>query len=336
MKKLAIISAGFTAIAALGITGGCSGDPETALPPVTPHAMFERLPYTAEAPPDNPMTDEKIELGHKLYFEPKLSRSGIISCNTCHVVGAAGVDHRAIAIGEGARLGRRNSPTVFDSAFLKMQFWDGRAETLEEQAKLPIQAHEEMDLTPEEAVTRLSRTGYMPYFKKAFPDEDKPLTFENIAKAIATFERTLISRNAPFDQYLDGQYDALNEKELAGMILFQNGCIICHQGPLLGGDRIMPFDALGGDDRGVGELTGNPADDYHFRVSPLRNVALTYPYMHDGSVETLEEAVDLMAETQLHRVYSDEEREQVTAFLRALTGKFPEIIHPLLPRDRHR
>src|SRR5690606_23782877 len=136
--------------------------------------LFQPLPESAEHPEDNPGTPERIDLGHKLFFEPKLSRSGIISCNTCHVVGAAGVDAREVAIGEGARTGPRNSPTVYNAAFLSAQFWDGRAPTLEEQAKGPIQAHVEMDLTPEEAVERLREVGYEPLFAAAFPEDDDP------------------------------------------------------------------------------------------------------------------------------------------------------------------
>ena len=194
-------------------------DPVTEAP-VTPHPLFEVLPADAEDPEDNIRTPERVDLGHKLFFEPKLSRSGIISCNTCHVVGAAGVDHRERAIGEGARVGPRNSPTVYNAAFLKAQFWDGRSPTLEDQAMGPIQAHVEMDLTPQEAVDRLRQTGYMPYFEAAFPDEENPLTFENVAKAIAAFERTLLTPGSKFDQYLEGNHEVMTEIELAGMQLF--------------------------------------------------------------------------------------------------------------------
>jgi hypothetical protein len=158
--------------------------------------MFEPLAEVAAAPADNPTTLERVALGHKLFFEPKLSRSGTIACNTCHVVGAAGVDHRETAMGEGARVGVRNSPTVYNAAFLVAQFWDGRAPTLEEQAKGPIQAHVEMDLTPPEAVARLIETGYAPLFAEAFGG-DSALTFDNVAKAIAAFERTLVTPEHP-------------------------------------------------------------------------------------------------------------------------------------------
>lgn len=196
--------------------------------------IFEPIPTEAEAPEDNPMTKEKIDLGHMLFFENRLSRSGIISCNSCHVVGAAGVDHRSIAMGDSGRVGPRNSPTVFNAAFLEAQFWDGRAGSLEEQAKGPIQAHVEMDLTPEEAMQRLEESNYRSYFEAAFPDEEDPFTFENLAKAIASFERTLITPGSPFDRFLAGEEEALNEQQKAGLDIFmQSGCIGCHNGPLL-------------------------------------------------------------------------------------------------------
>ena len=282
------------------------------------------------------MTEEKIDLGHKLFFEPRLSRSGIISCNSCHVVGAAGVDHRDVAIGEQGRLGPRNTPTVYNAAFLKAQFLDGRAETLEEQAVGPIQAHEEMDLTPEEAMARLERSGYRPYFEKAFPGEEEPFTFENLAKAIATFERTLITHGSPFDDYLEGDDSALTELEKQGLQLFQNsGCLGCHHGPLLGGRSFTRFTHAAnkqGEDTGRYQVTGDPGDRYVFRVAPLRNVELTYPYFHDGSAETLEEAISIMGESQMGRTFNEEEVEKMVAFLKTLTGEFPVIPHPTLPR----
>lgn len=221
--------AGTTAVLALAVgLATCGGEgargDATGTRPEGVSALFEPLPAAAEHPADNPGTPERIDLGHKLFFEPRISRSGIISCNTCHVVGAAGVDSRAVAIGEGARTGPRNSPTVFNAAFLATQFWDGRAPTLEEQAKGPIQAHVEIDLTPEEAVERLGETGYAPYFAAAFPGEAEPLMFDNLAHAIAALERTR----------------------------------------------------------------------YVLQIAPLRNVALTSPYFHDGSAATLHEAVSVM------------------------------------------
>ncbi|MDG5767927.1 cytochrome c peroxidase [Balneolales bacterium ANBcel1] len=312
----------------------CGSDEPALRADVSP--LFEPIPPEAPVPEDNPMTPEKVDLGHKLFFEPLLSRSGIISCNSCHVVGAAGVDHRDVAIGEQGRLGPRNTPTVYNAAFLKAQFLDGRAETLEEQAKGPIQAHVEMDLTPEEAIARLERTGYRPYFEQAFPEDEDALTFENLAKAIASFERTLITHGSPFDDYLEGDDQALTEMELAGLRIFeQSGCLGCHHGPLLGGRSFTRFTHAAnkqGEDMGRYNVTGDPSDRYVFRVAPLRNVELTYPYFHDGSAETLEEAIIIMGESQTNLSFNDEEVEQLVAFLKTLTGEFPIIAHPSLPR----
>jgi cytochrome c peroxidase len=296
--------------------------------------LFQPLPAEAEHPADNPGTEARIDLGHKLFFEPRLSRSGVISCNTCHVVGAAGVDSRSVAIGEGARTGPRNSPTVFNAAFLATQFWDGRAPTLEEQAKGPIQAHVEMDLTPDEAVERLRETGYGPLFAAAFPDDAEPLTFDNLARAIAAFERTLITPGAPFDHYLQGDTSALTQQQKEGLQLFQeSGCIGCHHGAMLGGDGFAAFTHVAGrGDAGRYDVTGREEDRYVFRIAPLRNVALTAPYFHDGSAATLHEAISIMGSAQLERRFTPQEVELLVAYLESLTGEFPLIAHPQLPR----
>lgn len=326
-----------TMVAACQDSGDTSGDGQVATGerPEGVSPLFQPLPDSAEHPEDNPGTPERIALGHQLFFEPKLSRSGIISCNTCHVVGAGGVDAREIAIGEGAREGTRNSPTVFNAAFLDAQFWDGRAPTLEEQAKGPIQAHVEMDLTPEEAVERLRETGYEPIFREAFPGEEDPLTFDNIANAIAAFERTLITPGSPFDQYLDGDTTALDQQQKEGLALFQTaGCIGCHNGVMLGGNGYSAFSHVeGGGDLGRAEVTGRPEDEYVFRIAPLRNIALTAPYFHDGSAATLHEAVSIMGLVQLNRTFTDEEVDALVAFLESLTGEIPLVTHPQLPRS---
>ncbi|MFW5951350.1 MAG: cytochrome-c peroxidase [Gemmatimonadota bacterium] len=296
--------------------------------------LFRVLPETAVHPETNPGTEERIDLGHKLFFEPKLSRSGIISCNTCHVVGAGGVDARSVAIGEGARTGTRNSPTVFNAAFLTAQFWDGRSPTLEEQAKGPIQEHVEMDLTPEEAVQRLRDTGYEPYFEAAFPGEEDPLTFDNVANAIAAFERTLLTPGSPFDLYLAGDTTALTPKQKEGLAIFQaSGCIGCHNGVLLGGNGFAAFSHVEGrGDVGRMAVTGRQEDRYVFRIAPLRNVAVTAPYFHDGSAATLEEAVSIMGSIQVDRTFTEEEVDALVEYLHSLTGEFPRVAHPMLPR----
>jgi cytochrome c peroxidase len=323
-------------VLAAAFSYGCAdgGGDRVAVRPAGVSPLFQPLPAEAEHPEHNPGTAERIDLGHKLFFEPRLSRSGIISCNTCHVVGAAGVDHRAVAIGEGAREGPRNSPTVFNAAFLATQFWDGRVRTLEEQAKGPIQAHVEMDLTPEEAVQRLRETGYEPFFAAAFPDDAEPLTFENVARAIAAFERTLITPGAPFDRYLAGDEDALTPAQKEGLALFQNsGCLGCHSGAMLGGTSFAGFThAAGRGDIGRLAVTGRDEDRYVFRVAPLRNVALTAPYFHDGSAASLHEAISIMGSSQLGRRFTPDEVGSLVAFMESLTGEFPLVVHPQLPR----
>lgn len=296
--------------------------------------LFQSLPETAQEPADNPGTQERVDLGHQLFFEPKLSRSGIISCNTCHIVGAGGVDARAVAMGEGARTGPRNSPTVFNAAFLDAQFWDGRAPTLEEQAKGPIQAHVEMDLTPDEAIDRLRETGYEEVFAQAFPGEEDPLTFDNLARAIAAFERTLLTPGAPFDLYLAGDTSALTPPQKEGLSIFQSaGCIGCHNGAMLGGNGYAAFSHVEGEgDVGRAAVTGLKEDEYVFRIAPLRNAAVTSPYFHDGSAATLHDAVSIMGDIQLGRTFSADEVDAIVAFLEALTGEFPLVTHPRLPR----
>lgn len=324
------------------IVAGCSdaGAPSEEAPPeaiaqrpdVSP--LFQALPTAADHPADNPGTPARIDLGHKLFFEPKLSRSGIISCNTCHVVGAGGVDARQVAMGEGARTGARNSPTVFNAAFLGSQFWDGRVATLEEQAKGPIQAHVEMDLTPEEAIDRLRETGYGPLFSAAFPEDAEPLTFDNLARAIAAFERTLITPGSAFDRYLEGDVDALTELQKQGLALFDDsGCIGCHNGIMLGGQGYAGFTHVAGaEDVGRATVTGRDEDRYVFRIAPLRNVALTAPYFHDGSAATLHDAIAVMGSVQLARSFDAEEIDALAAFLESLTGELPMIAYPRLPR----
>jgi len=191
-----------------------------------------------------------------------------------------------------------------------------------------------MDLTPDEAVARLRETGYEPFFQAAFPGEDDPLTFDNVARAIAAFERTLITPGSPFDRYLEGDTNALTEQQKAGLALVQTaGCISCHHGVLLGGQGYAAFSHVaGGDDIGRQAVTGRPEDRYVFRVPQLRNVALTAPYFHDGSAATLHEAVEIMGSAQLQRRFTPDEVDMVVAYLESLTGEFPLITHPRLPR----
>ncbi|HID63305.1 MAG TPA: cytochrome-c peroxidase [Anaerolineae bacterium] len=295
---------------------------------------FATLPDTPPVPEDNPQTEAKVELGKMLYFDPRLSKSGIISCNTCHNLALGGDDGVPAALGQEFKTGGRNSPTVLNALFFSMFFWDGRAPSLEEQAKGPIQAPVEMAMPAEEAVERIRAiAGYRPYFEAAFPgEEEEPITFDNIVKAIAAFERTLITPHDGLDRYLRGDESALSEEAKRGMKLFQEvGCVACHNGPLLSLGTLMKFEY--GDDPGRMKVTGNEADDHLFRVPTLRNISLTAPYFHDGSVATLDEAVRIMAQIELNRELADDEVSAIVAFLESLVGEQPQIVYPVLPSE---
>lgn len=299
------------------------------------------IPHEQVELPNNPLTDEKIELGLMLFFEPRLSASGIISCNTCHNIGTGGDDNLPVAVGHGWQQGPRNSPTVFNAVFNKAQFWDGRAADLAEQAKGPIQAGVEMASSPERVIATLeSMPAYAEYFAAAFPEDEEPLTFDNVARAIEAFEATLVTPDAPFDLWLAGDDDALSEDQKAGLGLFiDKGCTACHSGVNVGGQAYFPFglierpgaDILPLEDRGRFEVTQTAADEYVFRAAPLRNIALTAPYFHSGRVWNLEQAVGVMGLAQLGVEIDDEQAGLIAAFLRSLTGEQPVVTYPILP-----
>lgn len=304
-------------------------------------AQFQPIP---EAPPvleGNPATPEKVELGRMLYFDPRLSKSQLISCQTCHNVGLAGADLQEVSTGHGWQRGPRNSPTTFNAVFNVAQFWDGRARDLAEQAKGPVQASVEMNNTPERVMETLtSMPGYVTAFKAAFPEDKDPLTFENMAKAIEVFEATLITPNAPFDRYLKGESDALSADQKQGLRTFMDkGCASCHNGVNMGGLGYFPFgvverpgsDILPEDDLGRYQVTNTAADKYVFRSPPLRNVAITQPYFHSGRVWKLRDATAIMGSAQLGIQLSDQEADLITLFLETLTGVQPEVVHPVLP-----
>ena len=295
--------------------------------------FFKPLPALPPVPADNPLTPEKVKLGKMLYYDPRLSRSKLISCNTCHNLALGGDDNQKTSLGDHWRTGGRNAPTTLNSGFLRVQFWDGRAPTLEEQAKGPLQAHVEMNSTPEIVVRRLKAIPeYVELFKKAFPGEKDPVTFENVVKAIAAFERTLNTPNSPFQRYLLGETNALSKEQKEGMALFvKYGCIACHNGPVLSDGRFHKF--KWNDDLGRYRVTKNPADKYMFRTPQLLNVAVTAPYFHDGSVNSLEKAVKVMAQKELGKKLSDDEAKKIADFLRSLTGEVPleARILPQLP-----
>ena len=305
------------------------------LPPVTPHPMLKTIPTESTDPPYNLRTPGKIELGKMLFFEPRLSVSGNVSCQTCHILSAGGADHHRISPAQQGATHNRNTPTVYNSTFVSRKFWDGRAQSLEDQLLHPLTSHNEMNLNSPIVLSRIRDSGYLPWFEAAFPGEDHPLSAENIAKAISAFERTLITPGDRFDQYINGNYRILNQQELDGLALFQkSNCVSCHFGPMLGGETFMEFSYhKTTTDRGRGDLPGHEGEENVFRVAPLRNVGLTFPYFHDGSADTLEEAVASMLHDQLKRPFTNEEVASIVAFLHTLTGPLPEIPHPALPRE---
>lgn len=304
--------------------------------------MFEPIPSTVPMQADNPITDEKIDLGKALFFDPRMSASGVFSCNSCHNLATGGDDNMPTSIGHGWQKGPRNSPTVLNAVFNDAQFWDGRAADLKAQAKGPVQAGVEMANTPENVVATLnSMPQYVEWFKASFPGDDDPVTFDNFAKAIEAYEATLTTP-APFDAWLNGDDAAMNEDQKAGLQLFMDkGCASCHNGVNLGGNGYYPFglvekpgaDILPEGDKGRYAVTETADDEYVFRASPLRNIDQTAPYFHSGLVWDLKVAVQIMGESQLGEDISDAEADQIVAFLGALTGKVPEVTYPILPAE---
>ncbi len=305
-------------------------------------AEFKPLPSTIPAVKDNPVTPEKIELGKALFFDPRLSASGVFSCASCHNLATGGDDNMETSVGHGWQKGPRNSPTVLNAVLNEAQFWDGRADDLAAQAKGPIQAGVEMANTPAQVEATLnSMPQYVAWFGSAFPGEASPVNFDNMAKAIEAFEATLITP-APFDAWLNGDDNAMTEEAKAGLTLFMDkGCSSCHSGVNVGGHGYYPFgliekpgaEILPPGDKGRFAVTETVDDEYVFRASPLRNVALTAPYFHSGKVWDLAVAVEVMAESQLGAQLAPEETVQLVAFLNSLTGTLPPVTLPVLPAE---
>ncbi len=303
--------------------------------------LFKPVPSVAPALPGNAATPAKLDLGRMLYFEPRLSQSHSISCNSCHMIGMGGVDLQETSLGHRWQHGGRNAPTVYNAVFDVAQFWDGRAKDLEEQAGGPLVNPVEMDMTKEHVVEQLKGIpGYAAVFAKAFPGVTDPITFESVNKAIAVFESTLITPNAPFDAYLKGNEKALDSKEKEGLALFINkGCAACHNGINVGGGMYAKFgvvelpgaDILPPGDKGRFAVTKTVSDEYVFRVPALRNIALTAPYFHTGKVWDLRQAVAIMGSSQLGAKLSDDEVGKIEIFLGSLTGEQPQVMLPILP-----
>ncbi|MGA9342637.1 MAG: cytochrome-c peroxidase, partial [Rhodanobacteraceae bacterium] len=298
-------------------------------------ALFKPIPAQPPTLPGNTATPAKVALGKMLYFEPRLSESHSISCNSCHMIGMGGVDLQETSLGHRWQHGGRNAPTVYNAVFDVAQFWDGRAKDLEQQAGGPLVNPVEMDTTEAHVVEQLKGIpGYAPVFSKAFPGEADPITFANVRKAIAVFEATLITPNAPFDRYLNSDAKALDSGQLQGLSLFVNkGCIACHNGINIGGGMYAPFgvverpgaDILPPGDKGRFAVTKTVSDEYVFRVPSLRNVALTAPYFHTGKVWDLRQAVAIMGTSQLGAQLTDDEIDKITQFLGSLSGEQPKV-----------
>ena len=307
----------------------------------TAQTTFKPLPEAPSEISGNPATAEKVELGKKLFFDPRLSSSHLISCNSCHNIGLGGGDLQETSVGHGWQKGPRNAPTVLNAVFNIAQFWDGRAADLKAQAKGPVQASVEMNNKPERVIQTLSSIpGYSPLFKKAFPGDKDPVTFDNMARAIEVFEATLITPDAPFDRYLEGDRSALTAKQEKGLQLFMDkGCSACHGGINLGGNGYFPFglrEDVSAEVRPTGDLgrykiTNTEADRYVFKSPSLRNIELTPPYFHSGKVWRLSDAVRLMGSVQLGISLNEDETTTILAFLQTLTGRQPKVDYPLLP-----
>jgi cytochrome c peroxidase len=287
---------------------------------------FQPLPSTM--PGADGDTAEQIALGRKLYHDPRLSINDAQSCSSCHPVdgGRAGMDGLPTSPGARGEFGTRNSPTVLNAGWQFSQFWDGRARDLADQAGQPILNPIEMGMPDEQSVVdKLAATAdYPAEFAAAFAAEATPLTYPNLRRAIAAFESTLRTE-ARFDDFLQGDRTALSEKEQRGLDTFiRVNCVRCHDGPLVGGgmfEKLGVYGAFDSKDSGRHSVTGQEADHMVFKVPQLRNVALTGPWFHDGSGTSLETVIEIMGRIQLNLTLKPEEIEEISAFLRALTGK---------------
>lgn len=316
-----------TTLAAFGIMAA-------DMSPLSPSALRAKAkaflaPLPQKMPGAETDTSAMINLGEKLYFEKRLSLNSQMSCNSCHLIdkNRAGVDNEPTSEGVHGKRGERNSPTTLNAGFHLAQFWDGRAKTLEDQAKGPVLNPVEMAMPAEaEVLKRLSQDKEYPgLFKTAFPGEANPLTYDNFGRAVAAFERTLITHDR-FDDFFKGDDSALSAQELRGLNLFLTvGCTTCHTGPTLGANGYQKIGIFhqypNTKDRGRAQVTNEEWDEFRFKVPSLRNVALTWPYFHDGQAATLSVAVKQMAYLQLDRQLSDAEQADIVAFLSALSDK---------------
>lgn len=282
-----------------------------------------------------------MELGKRLYFDPRLSKSGFISCNSCHDLSMGGSDNLKTSIGHNWQKGPINAPTVLNSSLNVAQFWDGRARDLKEQAGGPIANPGEMAFTHELAIGVLqSIPQYVDEFARVFGT--RQVDIDRVTRAIAAFEETLVTPNARFDRWLGGDAKAISAEELEGYQLFKkSGCTACHNGPAAGGTSFRKMGVVepyrtDNPAEGRVAVTGKDADRFNFKVPTMRNVELTYPYFHDGAADTLTQAVDVMGRVQLGKRFTDDENAKIVAFLKTLTGDQPSFQLPQLPPSADR
>jgi len=334
---------------ALGIAAACAvllagGSCTKSRPGVAVDAaklqVFKALPAVMDSA-GNPITDQKAALGRMLYYDARLSKNQDISCNTCHALTKYGVEEESVSTGHKGQKGTRNAPTVYNAAGHFSQFWDGRAPTVEEQAKGPILNPIEMAMPDQKRVLAVlkSMPEYVEAFQKAFPGEKDAVTYDNVGKAIGAFERMLVT-SSRWDRFLGGDQTALTDAEKVGLNKYlEAGCQTCHSGVYLGGSMFQKLGAVKPwtetKDLGRFALTKQDADKMVFKVPTLRNVEKTAPYYHDGSVKTLEEAVGQMAEHQLGKQLSTDDIASIVTFLKVLTGDLPAeyIKEPPLPKS---
>ena len=318
-----------------------AGNQSAAAPARDPRlSLFEPLPAAMESSGDT-ISPAKIKLGRMLYYDARLSKNHDVACNTCHLLDKFGVDGLPTSKGHRDQIGGRNAPTVYNAAGHFVQFWDGRSPDVEDQAKGPPLNPIEMAMPDERAVVAVleSIPGYVSLFAEAFPDDEKPVSFDNMGKAIGAFERGLVTPSR-FDSYLSGDNDALSDAEKAGLTTFlDTNCVMCHSGPYLGGRM---YQRLGlekswdwDDDQGRFDVTGNEGDRQVFKVSSLRNIAMTGPYFHNGSITALDEAVNVMAIHQLDKTLDQSQVQLIVTFLESLTGEIDVayIARPELPES---
>lgn len=305
--------------------------------------LFGPVPAVMSSP-DNPETEAKVKLGRILYYDPRLSANQKISCNTCHPLNAYGAESEPVSTGHKNQKGTRNAPTVYNAAGHFVQFWDGRAPTVEEQAKGPITNPVKMAMPSNAAAVQViqSMPEYVALFKAAFPNDEDPITYNNMALAIGAFERGLVTPSR-WDTFLQGDSTALTDVEKAGFNTFTAmGCQWCHYGPYVGAAEYQKLGVVkpwpSQTDRGRYQVTNKEADDMVFKVPSLRNIKKTGPYFHDGSVPTLDQAIRSMAVHQRGVTLTDAQVKSIEAWMDSLTGQLPTsyIKQPQLPKSTSR